>query len=347
MNRQQSLQSIRSHESETVGSVDGMNESRKKRTMKSVSGEKLTFRRDSFIRLLHENINLKYSFQTKLGEGAYGCVFRCLERTTKEERAIKVVKKRTAKDTANLFAELEILRTMDHPNIIKLFEVFEHNGFLYVVTEYCSGGELFEYVRSNNRLTEKTISFIMKQIFSAVKYMHEKRIVHRDLKPENIVLEFKNMKGSKCDAPPIKIIDFGTAVKLEKNYLTDKVGSPYYVAPDVLDHKYNEKCDLWSCGVILYTLLSGSPPFKGRTQQEIFESIKKGNPSYEGTLGIMQNESGPRSAWRLGTFSTSSCSATLLNEYLPSKHLSTNGLRAAELPLLSTKASFPTSNTSM
>lgn len=113
-----------------------------------------------------------------------------------------------------------------------------------MVTEYCSGGELFEYVRSNNRMTERTIATIMKQILSGVKYMHQKHIVHRDLKPENIVMEYRNsarrasvsssthMSGSKGDIPPIKIIDFGTAVELEPGkFLVQKVGSPYYVAP--------------------------------------------------------------------------------------------------------------------
>lgn len=133
-----------------------------------------------------------------------------------------------------------MLRTLDHPNIIKLFEVFDHNDFYYVVTEYCGGGELFEFVRTTNRITERTIAMIMKQIFSAVKYMHEKNIVHRDLKPENIVLEQNDLKGSRLNCPPIKIIDFGTATHFSSDkFLVQKVGSPYYVSPEVLEQKYN------------------------------------------------------------------------------------------------------------
>jgi calcium-dependent protein kinase len=106
---------------------------------------------------------------------------------------------------------------------------------------------------------------IMKQILSAVNYMHKKNIMHRDLKPENIVLEYRPMKETIKD-PPIKIIDFGTATTFQPGkYLKDQVGSPYYVAPDVLEGRYNEKCDMWSCGIILYTLLCGSPPFRGKT----------------------------------------------------------------------------------
>lgn len=135
-------------------------------------------------------------------------------------------------------------------------------------------------MRGAERITEKNLASIMKQILSAVNYMHRKGIVHRDLKPENIVLEYRAAKGSMKE-PPIKIIDFGTATEFKQGvYLTEKVGSPYYVAPDVLDLKYNEKCDLWSCGVMLYTLLSGSPPFKGRTINEIFDNIRRQTPMY-------------------------------------------------------------------
>jgi calcium-dependent protein kinase len=102
---------------------------------------------------------------------------------TKQERAIKMIRKKIVKNTDDLFAELDVLRIMDHPNIIKLFEIFDYKDFYYVVTEYCSGGELFEFLQRSSRITEKTVAIIMKQLLSAVNYMHKKNIMHRDLKP--------------------------------------------------------------------------------------------------------------------------------------------------------------------
>lgn len=125
VNRKPTTQS--SENSSTPNLNESNIEVQKLRTAKSVSGDRLKFRRDSFVRLLHENVNTKYTFVTKLGEGTYGCVFRCIAKDTKQERAIKVIRKKAVKNTANLFAELEILRTMDHPNIVKLFEIFEYN----------------------------------------------------------------------------------------------------------------------------------------------------------------------------------------------------------------------------
>jgi serine/threonine protein kinase len=117
----------------------------------TVSGGKLKFRRESFVRVNTDNVNNKYSFQTKLGEGAYGCVFYCTDRIIKQERAIKAIRKKVAKGTNNLFAELEVLRTLDHPSIIKLF--FDYKGFYYVVTEYCSGSELFDFLHHTSCIT--------------------------------------------------------------------------------------------------------------------------------------------------------------------------------------------------
>lgn len=165
-----------------------------------------------------------------------------------------------------LFGELDILKTLDHPNIIKLYDIFDYREFFYVVTEYCGGGELFAAVKRNHHFSEKDASGILKQLLSAVSYLHSRNIVHRDLKPENIV--FNTVVDTDFSKGRIKIIDFGTAeiVRKGKN-LTAKVGSPFYVAPEVLQQNYNNKCDVWSCGVILYVLLSGYPPFRGRSHE--------------------------------------------------------------------------------
>ena len=167
---------------------------------------------------------------------------------------------------------------MDHPNIVKIFEFFNSTKNYYLITEYCKEGELFEKIIKEAPFTEEYTAFIMYQIFSAVYYCHTQNILHRDLKPENILLECKEKNNIK-----IKIIDFGTAKIFEKNKTEKKIiGSSYYIAPEVLYQSYNEKCDLWSCGVIMYILLSSSPPFAGKCDNEIFENIKRGFFDLEG-----------------------------------------------------------------
>jgi calcium-dependent protein kinase len=147
---------------------------------------------------------------------------------------------------------------MDHPNILKLYEVFEDQKFIHLVTELCQGGELFDYILEKRKFSEKTAAHFMKQLFQAIAYCHRKGIVHRDLKPENLLLEQHSETAS------IKVIDFGTSALIDpKKVLSQKLGTPYYTAPEVLKSNYNEKCDVWSCGVIMYIMLCGYPPFNG------------------------------------------------------------------------------------
>jgi calcium-dependent protein kinase len=186
--------------------------------------------------------------------------------------------------------EIELLKQLDHPNIVKIFEFFvEYDGY-YLITEYLQGGELFDAIKKNGSFFEPIAANIMYQIFSAINYCHSINIIHRDLKPENILIDSINQNTGFLS---IKIIDFGTAKIYEKNKNENKIiGSSYYIAPEVLEKNYNEKCDIWSCGVILYTLLSGKLPFTGRKQGEILRKIllgkynMKGDPfdsiSYEG-----------------------------------------------------------------
>jgi calcium-dependent protein kinase len=153
----------------------------------------------------------------------------------------------------------------------------------------CSEGELFGDItqRHNEKpYKEEAAAFMMHQIFSALFYCHSRNIAHRDLKPENIMLE----KKDKNDFHMIKLIDFGTAKIFEKNKVEKRIiGSSYYIAPEVLWGSYNEKCDLWSCGVILYILLSGQPPFGGKDEDEIFDKIKGGR--FDITSGIWKSTS--------------------------------------------------------
>ena len=167
--------------------------------------------------------------------------------------------------------EVEILKQIDHPNIIKIFEFYEDEAFFYIVSELCTGGELFDRIAYETRLSEPDAAMIMKQVFSAVFYCHKNKIVHRDLKPENILYLNESIDS------PLKIIDFGTSKTFVPNeIMNQKFGTPYYIAPEVLKKHYDEKCDIWSCGVILYVILSGKPPFTGSDEKEIMKNVEKG-----------------------------------------------------------------------
>lgn len=162
---------------------------------------------------------------------------------------------------------------IDHPNIIKLYEVFEDARYVYLVMEECSGGELFdrifERIENKNLYTEKEAAGIFKQLMSAVCHCHAQKICHRDLKPDNMLF------SNKSPDAPVKVIDFGLGKIYSNgnNRMTNKVGTVYYIAPEVIEGNYDEKCDIWSSGVILYIMLTGEPPFNGPTDDEICRKI--------------------------------------------------------------------------
>lgn len=222
------------------------------------------------------NVNENYKNLKKLGEGSYGTVHLVNHNYSGQLRAMKIITKKNTENTQimdnEIMNEIEILKKMDHPNIVKIFEFYNSTKNYYLITEFCKEGELFDKIVKEGPFDEDFSSYIMYQIFSAVHYCHSMNVLHRDLKPENILIERKEKNGLK-----IKIIDFGTAKIFENNKVERKIiGSSYYIAPEVLSKSYNEKCDLWSCGVILYILLSAIPPFSGRNDNEIIENIKKG-----------------------------------------------------------------------
>jgi calcium-dependent protein kinase len=219
-----------------------------------------------------------YKFLEKLGEGSFAKVFKVMHLLTKELRAIKIIKKDYLKyqdDEKETLKEIEILSMLDHPNIIKVYEYFTDQKFYYLVVELGQGGELYEQLYHIQFFNERDASIIMRQILSTVCYLHSKGIVHRDLKPENLLLEANDNSDLT-----IKLIDFGTANFYEKNKLTLKIGSSYYMAPEVINGRYDEKCDLWSCGVIMFILLSGNPPFEGQDDNEVLREIVKGKFSF-------------------------------------------------------------------
>ena len=211
-----------------------------------------------------------------LGEGSFASVYRVQNRITDSIRAMKIINKSSnisAEDDREILNEINILRTLDHPNILKIFEFYSNKESYSIVTELCSGGELFQEIVDKGPFSENYSAYVIFQILSAINYCHNMKIVHRDLKPENILI----VDRDKNNYPRIKICDFGTSKMFEKGAVQKKlVGSSYYIAPEVLKKSYDEKCDIWSCGVILYILLSGRPPFGGENDKEIMARVAQG-----------------------------------------------------------------------
>ena len=225
-----------------------------------------------------------YKIISKLGKGSFGSVYKVKHKITGEIRAMKIIKNTTidgsdGNKNKKFLKEIQVLKDLDHPNILKIFEYYIDNKNHYIITELLTGGELYEAILKFQKFNEKKAAYIMKQILSAVNYLHSKGIVHRDIKPENILVQNNDKKKNKnnIDEIHIKLIDFGASNFINKNeILTLKVGSPYYIAPEVLNKHYTEKCDIWSSGVVLYVMLTGNFPFAGKNSQKLFEIIKTG-----------------------------------------------------------------------
>ena len=230
-------------------------------------------KKSSFIGVHSEKIDKYYKFIKELGHGSYGHVYRCQCISTGNVYACKKFDKKIIKNKERLKTEIGLLRTTDHPNIIKLYEIFEDKRHLYLIMEECGGGELFARLamnaKNNKMYTEKDAAKMMKQILEAMNYLHYHGVCHRDLKPENILL------SSLEENSQLKLIDFGLSkvVKTMDDIIKGKVGTLYYMAPEVILGDYNEKCDVWSCGVILYIMLSGNPPFYDNNEEKLKKKI--------------------------------------------------------------------------
>jgi len=210
----------------------------------------------------------------KLGEGSYGTVCKAKHKSTGAVRAVKSISKAQMK---NLDRFKQVMKMMDHPNIIKLYESFEDHKNIYLVMELCTGGEMFDRIIEAGHFTEVQAATVMQQVVRAIFYMHEQHVCHRDLKPENFLFTNKD----PVEKSTLKIIDFGlSCVFTENQVLTTKAGTPYYVAPQVLAGKYDQLSDIWSCGVIMYVLLCGYPPFFGETDAEVLSKVRLGNFSF-------------------------------------------------------------------
>ena len=230
-------------------------------------------KKSSLIGVHLEKIDKYYRFIKELGHGSFGRVYRCQKISTGDIYACKKFDKKLIKNKKRLKTEINLLRSADHPNIVKLYETFEDKHHLYLIMEECSGGELFQRLAlnaKNNKLyTEKDAAKIIKQILEAVNYVHYHGVCHRDLKPENILL------SSMDETYQLKLIDFGLSkiLKTVDEIMKGEVGTLYYMAPEVILGNYNEKCDVWSCGVILYIMLSGNPPFYSKSEEKLKNKI--------------------------------------------------------------------------
>ena len=240
---------------------------------------KIAISNSLFISEIKEVPEKKYKIKKLLGEGSFGRVFLAQNIITSELIAMKQIPK-TSEDLlsdSEIINEIEILKNLDHPDIVRIMEFYNTEDNYYIINEYCPGGELFEQI--NNQFSETQIAVMFRQILSGLAYLHSKNIIHRDLKLENILIkEIEKSRETKEDLFVLKIIDFGTAKIFDKNKkIKTIVGSSYYIAPEVINKKYNRECDLWSAGVILYMFIVGHAPFDGKTDKAIMEQVKKGN----------------------------------------------------------------------
>ncbi|KAE8718351.1 Calcium-dependent protein kinase 24 [Hibiscus syriacus] len=227
-----------------------------------------------------DNIFDRYTIGKELGRGEFGITHQCFDLETGEAFACKKISKaklRTEVDLEDVRREVEIMRHLPkHPNIVAFREVFEDNEAVYLVMELCHGGELFDRIVAKGHYSERAAASVTKTILEIVKVCHEHGVIHRDLKPENFLF------ADETETAPIKAIDFGLSIFYESGErFSDIVGSPYYMAPEVLRRNYGEEVDIWSIGVILYILLCGVPPFWAETEEGIAHAIIKGEIDFQ------------------------------------------------------------------
>jgi len=225
-------------------------------------------------KLRKDEITKYYELGGKLGTGSFAVVKEATRKSDGKKFAIKIIKKSklNAEELAVVHDEVEIMHKVDHPNCVKLLEMFETPKKLYMVLELLTGGELFDRIVEKGSYSEKEASVLIKDVATAIKYLHSIGVVHRDLKPENLL--YLNRRPDS----PIKITDFGLAkLKGTADNMTTACGTPGYVAPEVLKNEpYDKAVDLWSLGVILYILLCGFPPFYHESTAQLYKQIKKG-----------------------------------------------------------------------
>ncbi|KAF3560727.1 hypothetical protein DY000_02019757 [Brassica cretica] len=242
---------------------------KKPKHMKRVTSAGL--RTESVLQRKTENFKEFYSLGRKLGQGQFGTTFLCVEKTTGKEFACKSIAKRkllSDEDVEDVRREIQIMHHLSgHPNVISIKGAYEDVVAVHLVMECCAGGELFDRIIQRGHYTERKAAELTRTIVGVVEACHSLGVMHRDLKPENFLFV------SKHEDSLLKTIDFG----LSMFFKPDVVGSPYYVAPEVLRKQYGPEADVWSAGVIVYILLSGVPPFWAESEQGIFEQVLHGD----------------------------------------------------------------------
>ncbi|XP_065869299.1 calcium-dependent protein kinase 24 [Euphorbia lathyris] len=223
-----------------------------------------------------DNITEKYEFGKELGRGEFGITYKCQEIETGKWYACKTISKaklKTEIDIEDVRREVEIMRHLPkHPNIVRYKEAFEDSEAIYLIMEICEGGELFDRIVAKGYYTERAAAMVTKTILEVVKVCHDDGVIHRDLKPENFLFV------DESEDSDLKAIDFGLSIFYEHGQrFSEIVGSPYYMAPEVLRRNYGAEVDVWSTGVILYILLCGVPPFWAETEEGIAHAIIGGD----------------------------------------------------------------------
>eukprot|EP00500_Bicosoecida_sp_ms1_P002822 CAMPEP_0203809806 /NCGR_PEP_ID=MMETSP0115-20131106/2542_1 /ASSEMBLY_ACC=CAM_ASM_000227 /TAXON_ID=33651 /ORGANISM="Bicosoecid sp, Strain ms1" /LENGTH=317 /DNA_ID=CAMNT_0050718565 /DNA_START=570 /DNA_END=1519 /DNA_ORIENTATION=- len=208
-----------------------------------------------------------------LGQGSFAVVYKAHHRVTGAVVAIKAIslKKMDRKAQENLESEIHILQEVRHPNIVRLFEIQKSDRYIYLVLEYCAGGDLSRLIHKKGPFTEARTQYFMRQLASGLRFLWNRNLIHRDLKPQNLLLTSTEEDGV------LKIADFGFARHLAAASLAETLcGSPLYMAPEILRYqRYDAKADLWSVGTIMYEMLAKRPPFGGRNHVELLANIER------------------------------------------------------------------------
>lgn len=243
---------------------------------------KMKSTRSSIYQINKEDIHDVYDFCGKISSGYYGTVYKaCFKNDPSKFYAVKTIAKSnlSQKNLKNLILEIQVLAKLDHPNIVKYYETYDDEKYFSLVMEYCEGGELYDRIVKNKKLKEKNAAEILFKLTHAISHCHSRGIVHRDMKAENVLFETKSEELSD-----VKIIDFGLARKRGDHHnLHSIVGTPCYVAPEVLEGAYDRKCDIWALGVIFYVMLFGKYPFNEDNKSALFEKIRNQEPNYNST----------------------------------------------------------------